>query len=92
MKQTMILQNDERMLLSAMAQTVRKPFVWLTNYYSKILGKEMNIKETLLLLNVQFAFLFTVFPISCSLFLRALCLYWFCHALMTCKKAGIAAK
>ena len=91
MKQTMILQNDERMLLNV-AQTVRKPFVWLANYYSKILGKEIHIKETLLLLNVQCAFLFTVFPINCSLFLRAPCLYWFCHALMTCKKAVIAAK
>ena len=92
MKHTMILQNDECMLLSVVAQMVRKPFVWLTNYYSRILGKEIHIKETLLLLNVQFAFLFTVFPISCSLFLRALCLYWFCHALMTCKRAGITAK
>ncbi|MBQ8714113.1 MAG: ATP-binding protein [Prevotella sp.] len=89
MKKTMTFHHEER-LLTQLVQMVRKPIVILAGYYSKVLDTEINLRQTLLLLNAQLAFFFTVFPI-CSLFLRALCLLWLCNALMKCKQAGIRA-
>lgn len=87
MKKTMTLQHENRLFVN-LAQMVRKPIVMLAGYYSKVLDTEINLRQTLLLLNAQLAFFFTVFPI-CSLFLRALCLLWLCDALMKCRRAGI---
>ncbi len=87
MKKTMTLQHENRLFVN-LTQMVRKPIVMLAGYYSKVLDTEINLRQTLLLLNAQLAFFFTVFPI-CSLFLRALCLLWLCDALMKCRRAGI---
>lgn len=85
MKQTMTFQNDERVLLH-LAQMMRKPVVMLADYYSKVLETEIDFRQTLLLLNAQLAFFFAAFPVDCSLFLRGLCIFWLCNALMKCKR------
>ena len=87
MKKTMTFQHEDSLLIR-FAQMVRKPLVILASYYSKVLETEINLRQTLLLLNAQLAFFFNVFP-TCSLFLRALCILWLCDALMKCKRAGI---
>jgi hypothetical protein len=90
MKKTMTFQHEDSLLI-LFAKAVRKPLAMLAGYYSKVLETEINLRQTLLLLNAQLAFFFTVFPM-CSLFLRALCILWLCDALMKCKKAGVVQR
>lgn len=61
----------------------------IRNYYSNVLGYRLNKKQTMLILNAQFAFLFTVFPIECPPILRIICMAWLITALMRCKQSGI---
>lgn len=59
------------------------------DYYSSVLEYKLNNKQTMLILNAQFAFLFTVFPIECSPIIRILCMIWLVAALLSCRKSGI---
>ncbi|MBO5466347.1 MAG: hypothetical protein IKK92_00420 [Prevotella sp.] len=61
----------------------------IRNYYADVLGCQLNNKQTMLILNAQFAFLFTVFPIECSPIFRIVCLIWLVAALLKCKNSGI---
>ena len=90
MKQTMTFQHEDRFLLR-FAQMVRKPIALLAGYYSKVLDTEINLRQTLLLLNAQLAFFFTVFS-DCSLFFRALFIFWLCDALFKCKRARVIGR
>lgn len=90
MKQTMTFQHEEQFLLR-FAQMVRKPITMLAGYYSEVLDTEINLRQTLLLLNAQLAFFFTVFS-DCSLFFRALFILWLCDALIKCKKARVIGR
>lgn len=47
---------------SRIAAAVRMPLVALSRYYSMVLEREINIRQTLMLLNAQTAFVFAVFP------------------------------
>ena len=69
------------------ASNVRKPLLALARYYSSVLDRPINLKQTLLLLNAQTAFLMAAFPVECPLLLRAACGYWLYRALMRCKEA-----
>lgn len=59
------------------------------NYYSSVLEYKLNNKQAMLILNAQFAFLFTVFPIQSSAYIRIICLAWLVTALLQCKNSGI---
>lgn len=61
----------------------------VNNYYSSVIGQRLNNKQTMLILNAQFAFLFTVFPIQSSAYIRIICLAWLVTALLQCKNSGI---
>lgn len=63
----------------------------VARHYSHLLGTDINRHQTGLLLNAQAAFIFTVFPIECSITLRLLCLIWLVSALLQCKRSGIHA-
>ena len=50
-----------------------------------VLEREINIRQTLMLLNAQTAFVFAVFPVDGPLVLRALCAAWLWHAVKKCR-------
>lgn len=55
MKKTMTFQHEDSLLI-LFAKAVRKPLAMLAGYYSKVLETEINLRQTLLLLNAQLAF------------------------------------
>lgn len=63
----------------------------LAGYYSRVLGTKVTVRQTLLLLNAQTAFLFTVFPADCHMLLRCTCAGWLVSALLKCRNSGIKA-
>ena len=63
----------------------------VARHYSHLLGTSINRRQTGLLLNAQAAFVFTVFPVECSIAVRLLGLAWLVCALLKCKRSGIHA-
>lgn len=61
------------------------------HHYSHLLGTKLNRRQTGLLINAQAAFVFTVFPVECSIVVRLFCLAWLVLALLQCKHSGIHA-
>ena len=66
---------------------VSKPLCLLASYYSAVLDREISMRQTLLLLNAQLAFVFVVMPSDASLIGRAICCAWFLKAVLACRKA-----
>lgn len=66
---------------------VKAPIAALAKYYSHVLEREISIRQTLLLLNAQAAFVFAAFPADGPFALRALCCGWFAYAVLKCKQA-----
>lgn|SRR5574344_15881 len=76
-------------VLKSYKESARQPIVALSILYSKILEEKISVKQTLLLLNAQIAFVFTIFPMEFSLVLRALFIIWFATAVAQCKRSGL---
>lgn len=72
--------------LQQLSMLVRKPMVMLRAYYSHILERNLNMRQTWSLLNAQAAFFFAAFPADGPLMLRAACCLWFLHAVMKCRR------
>lgn len=85
------LAHDDKVRGSAdmAAKSVRKALMPIVRYYSRVLGEELSIRQTLLLINAQAAFFMTVFPVDCSLVMRGLCAAWLVSALVKCRRSGI---
>lgn len=64
----------------------KTPIEWLRNYYSVVCEKELTLRQTMLLINAQFAFLATVFPTNVPIVARIACCAWLVYSLKTCKK------
>ena len=73
-------------LVARIATLVNAPIEWLRKYYSTIMEREINIRQTWVLIHAQVAFLFAAIPANFPLLLRALCVFWFLYALLHCKK------
>ncbi len=89
MNNEMILTNREQVLnrvYNMLMNTVKHPLDGITSYYSRVLEREVDNKQTLSLLNAQLAFFMTVFPADCSFVLRILCGCWLVAALLKCKE------
>lgn len=61
----------------------------VSRYYSEVVGEKLNNKQTLLIMNAQTAFFLTVFPATCPMYMRIICLAWLITALIQCKNSGI---
>lgn len=90
MKREMVISSAQpavefKSISSRIAAAVRMPLVALSRYYSMVLEREVNIRQTLMLLNAQTAFVFAVFPVDGPLVLRALCAAWLWHAVKKCR-------
>jgi len=68
------------------------PIVWLSQYYSAVLNKEISVKTTLQLLNAQVAFALAVFPTNAPFILRVVCTAWFATAISGCKRSLKSSK
>ena len=84
----MILNVREEKMNTVLNQTtdaMRRPLMMLTQYYSKVLDRKLDMRQTLSLLNAQLAFFVTAFA-GCSLMLRAFLFAWLVSALLKCKE------
>ena len=54
MKQTITLNRNERLMLNVqrIANLANKPLAALANYYSRLLGEKVNVRQTLLLCKI----------------------------------------
>lgn len=63
------------------------PIEFLRRYYAKVMEREVSLRQTLLLLNAQLAFVMTVFPIEAPFAMRVVCCLWQLNALWKCRQA-----
>ncbi len=61
------------------------PMEWLRKYYSDILEREITMHHTLLLVNVQLAFILAALPADYPLWARLACCTWLLRALKQVK-------
>lgn len=73
--------------MKGMVQSVGQLLMPLTRYYAQVLGRELGLRQTLLLIHAQVTFFFAVFPAETSVALRAALGLWFWWAVKRCKKA-----
>lgn len=73
--------------LNGIRALLSKPICLFASYYSAVLGREISMRQTLLLLNAQLAFVFTVMPVDAHLIGRAVCCVWFLRAVTAYRKA-----
>jgi len=66
------------------------PVLYLSRYYSRLLGEEVTPLHTLRLIHAQLAFLMLVFPWPFPLAVRALFCLWFALVLLRCQRSSRA--
>lgn len=79
-------------LFAGVKKGIMFPIVWLSQYYSAVLNKEISVKTTLQLLNAQAAFALAVFPANAPFILRVVCTAWFATAISGCKRSLKSSK
>ena len=82
-----VSEQKFELVMMQLAKAVRRPLTRLSGYYSKVLERPVDNRQTLLLLNAQLAAFVTIFPIECPTLLRVACATWFLSALLKCKAA-----
>ena len=85
MEKQMTMQSTW-MLLENVKQVANRPVEWLRQYYSSVLERDINMRQTWNLLEVQTAFFAGIMPANYSLWLRAACCAWFLWALKRCRR------
>lgn len=85
MEKQMTMQSTW-MLLENVKQVANRPVEWLRQYYSSVLERNINMRQTWSLIEVQTAFFAGIMPANYSLWLRAACCVWFLIALKRCHR------
>jgi hypothetical protein len=85
MNNQMTIRQEKMNLVMNLNAVVRLPLEKLSQYYGDVLGRKINVNQTLHLLNAQAAFLLTVFP-DCTAPVKAVCLTWFVAAVLKCRE------
>lgn len=80
------------MMVEQMVQRAENSLSPLTHYYSEIMERPLNSRQTMHLVHAQLAFFFAAFPVDGPLTLRAAAGLWFWWAVKTCKKELRRAK
>lgn len=78
--------NSVMTITNKVVSGAKAPIEWLRNYYSTVCEKELTFRQTMLLINAQFAFLVTAFPTNIPIIVRIACCAWLVYSLKTCKK------
>ncbi len=68
------------------AELTNKPLKMLANYYSQVLERPVDGRETRLLLEAQAAFFLAIMPAGYHLALRTACLAWAVWAVVKCRR------
>jgi hypothetical protein len=79
-------ENHLDLVMNMIAMSVRRPLHGLSVYYSHVLERRINLRQTLLLINAQLAFAATAFPTECPVLLRIACGAWLVSALLKCRE------
>jgi len=85
MEKQMTIQSTW-MLLENVTNVANRPVEWLRQYYSSVLERDINMRQTWSLIEVQTAFFAGIMPANYSLWLRAACCAWFLWALKRCRR------
>lgn len=72
-------------VMMALAQLAIVPVEQLRGYYGRVLERELNMRQTWLLIQAQLAFACAVLPVESPLLLRAACCGWFLYAVLRCR-------
>ena len=73
-------------LIAAIVSVINVPADALTYYYSRVLGRDLNRRQTWLLVNAQLAFFATAFS-SAGLLMRLVLCVWLMQSLIACRRA-----
>ncbi len=68
-----------------MTETMKKSITPLCQYYSRVLERPIDLRQTLLLVQAQVAFVLAALPAECPLLLRAAFALWFGWSVRVCK-------
>ena len=79
-------EMNMQIVMNMMASAALRPLQAVANYYSRTLEQSVSLRQTLLLLQAQAAFVATVFMDS-PMALRLLCAAWLTGSLLKCRKA-----
>jgi hypothetical protein len=74
---------------TSITQKVKMTAEWLRLYYSGILGKNITMQQTWLLIKAQTAFFLGIFPADMSILLRFALGIWMVYTFIQCKNADI---
>lgn len=74
-------------LWRSLSEWASTPARLLARYYSSVLEREVTMRQTWRLIEVQIAFFAGIFPADISVALRLLSAAWFISALLRCKRA-----
>lgn len=85
-KTTGVIISKLTNLIKGMKMNLQSPSLLLSQYYSKVLEKEITLKQANAITEAQIAFLVFIFPADYSLILRACIGVWVYLALNKCKK------
>lgn len=86
MKTVMTLNRVSAMnrVMNHVVVLVAQPLMLLSDYYTKVAGSRVSLRQTGMLLNAQLAFFLTVFT-DCGVLLRMVCMVWLVVSLLQCK-------
>lgn len=62
------------------------PLLWLNHYYSTVLERPINKRQTKALTMAQLAFFATVMPVEYPVLLRVATCIWFITSLLKCRR------
>ena len=80
-----ITMQSTWMLMENVKKVANRPVEWLRQYYSSVLERDINMRQTWSLIEVQVAFFAGIMPANYSLLLRAAFCAWFLMVLKRCR-------
>jgi hypothetical protein len=80
-----ITMQSTWMLMENVKKVANRPVEWLRLYYSSVLERDVNMRQTWSLIEVQVSFFAGIMPANYSLLLRAAFCVWFLMALKRCR-------
>ena len=79
-------RSSAAVLAANMVKLVRRPAEWLCAYYSRVLEREVSMRQTWLLVNAQLAFAASFFPVEAPVLFRVVALALLASALLKCRR------
>ena len=73
-------------IVGAVLSKLSVPVEMLRKYYTSVLEREIDVRQTWLLINAQLAFIFAALPVDGPMVFRMACCGWIIHAALLCKR------